>query len=325
MNVYIDKSNLLSLIHSRSDNLYADSVKLLKKQLNIFFNFSKDDLKQDEVLMAWFATFTQGVGINNTFEFNTTFPERPLKSNTYKSFDAEGLSSVYLLEDEKCDSLKSSGTILIGKVGEEIDVLGKLFLNQKDYLFEKKWRIGSKLFSKWNDLTSYSLPLTDIIIVDQYILKNKDTDTDTLDTNLIEYLFVLTHSVNSKINIVIITHPDNIDYDFNTLRSKINTKVKSSTRAKPNITLIKTRKEHDRTILTNYNRIYSGDTFNFWNNQGKKITKGKEIAYSSIAKSENHFLAKELISDIQKTINWNYKNNPEYIEGDKQSGYLKFE
>ena len=324
MNIYIDKANLISFIKANSNEFYGDCLKLLKKQLNIYFNFPKEDLKNDPLLMNWYTTLTHGVGLYNSFSFNFSFPERPLKSNTYKNFDADQLSSVYLVDDERCEALKNTGAILIGNVGEEIDTITKLFLSQKDYLFEKKWRIGGDDFKCWNDLEPYSLPLSDIIILDQYILKNKDSDDDTLDSNLIKYLYVLTKHVFTKVNIVIVTHPDHIDYDFEAVKTKIAHIVKQSTNVKPHITLIKTSKEHDRAILTNYKRIYSGDTFNYWNAKGIKITKGKEIHYSSMATLENHELAKSFINDIQKILISNEKNNPSYIEGDKISGYLKF-
>ncbi len=324
MDIYIDKANLVSLIKSRENNLYEDCSKLLKKQLNIFFNFSKDELKGNEILGAWIKTFSQGVGENNTINFNSSFPTRPLKSNSTNTFSNEQLSYVYLLEDEDILKLKNSGTVLIGSVGEEIEVLNKLFFLQNDYLFEKKWRINDPNFTCWNNLRDYSLPLTDIIIADQFILKNKDTDTDTLDCNLIQYLDVLSDVTNTKVNVVVVTNPRNMDYDFEQLKNKIIAKLTVQTGKRPFVTLVKTSKDHDRTILTNYKRIYSGDTFNFWNNAGIKITKGREISYSSMARIENHEMGKGLLSDIQKIIDFLKGNNPAFIEGDKKSNYLDF-
>ena len=324
MDIYIDKANLVSLIKSRENALYEDCLKLIKKQLNIFFNFSKDELRENEILVAWITTLSQGVGENNTINFNSNFPIRPLKSNSTNTFSNEQLSSVYLLEDEDILKLKGVGTVLIGSVGEEIDILEKLFFLQKDYLFEKKWRINAPNFRAWNDLRPFSLPLTDIIIVDPFILKNKDTDKDTLDSNLIEYLDVLGALTFTKVNVVVITNPNNMDYTYEQLKNKIVNKLNVCTGKNPFITLVRTSKEHDRTIFTNYKRVYSGDTFNFWNTLGRKITNGREISYSSLAKSENHEISREFLRDIQETINFLKKSNPAYIEGDKKSNYLDF-
>lgn len=324
MDIYIDKENLLSLINSRTESLYHDCLKTLKKQLNVFFNFPKEDLKADEKLMTWYADFSQGVGENNTFVFGDIFPPRPLKSTTYKSFNSNHLSSVYLINDERFDALNNTGTLLMSKPGEEIELFNKLFLFQKDYIFEKRWRICSPSFNSWNHLTAFSLPLSDIIIVDPFILKNKDTDKDTIDVNLIAYLEILSENINVKTNIIVFTNPNNIDVDYPVLLPKIKAVFNRTTNVKPNFTLVKTSKEHDRTIITNYLRIKSGDTFNFFNNQGQRITKGKEIEYSSLANAENHKLALEVIKDLQIQINSLKINNPEFIIGDKECNYLTF-
>ena len=325
MDIYIDKENLLSLINSRTESLYNDCIKTLKKQLNVFFNFPKDDLKANDKLMAWYSSFQEGVGENNnTFTFGNNFPPRPLKSNSYKNFNSNQLSSAYLINDERFDALNNTGTLMMAKVGEEIELFNKLFLFQKDYIFEKRWRICSKQFDCWIHLLAFSLPLTDIIIVDPYILKNKDTDTDTIDINLIGLLETLSNVINVKTNIIIFTHPGNIDIDYPALLPKIRTALNKTTKVQPNFTLVKTSKEHDRTILTNYKRIYSGDTFNFFNNKGERITKGKEIGYSSLANAENHKLAIEVFNDLQAQINFLKVNNPTFIIGDKECNYLTF-
>jgi hypothetical protein len=168
------------------------------------------------------------------------------------------------------------------------------------------------------------LPLTDIIIVDPFILKNKDTDTDTIDINLIGFLETLSKIINVRTNIVVFTNPNNIDVDYPALLPKIRAVLNKTTNVQPNFTLVKTSKEHDRTILTNYKRIYSGDTFNFFNNQGQKITKGKEIGYSSLGNAENHKLAIEVFNDLQTQLNSLKTNNPDFIIGDKECNYLTF-
>ena len=295
MDIYIDKENLLSLINSKTENLYNDCIKTLKKQLNVFFNFPKDELKQDDKLMSWFTDFSQGVGENNSFVFGNNFPLRPLQSNFYKKFNIHQLSSIYLINDENADLLQNSGTILIGKPGEEISILNNLFINQNDYLFDKKWKIGSLHFKNWSDLNKYSLPLTDIIIVDPYVC----SDQNLIQFNLLPFLKSITHKVKAKINIIIYTDKNAcLSYDY--LSKEIRKTISKITGANPNFTLIKytdirgipSKAEHDRTIFSNYLRIYSGDTINYFNSHGK-ITKGREIHYVSLARDENYYLAFE--------------------------------
>lgn len=324
MDIYIDKENLLSLINFKAENLYNDCIKTLKKQLNVFFNFPKEELKADEKLMSWYTDFSQGVGENNTFVFGTNFLPRPLKSNSHKSFNSHQLSSVYLINDEKTDLFKASGTILIGKPGEEIEILNSLFLYQNDYLFDKKWKIGAANFEKWSDLANYSLPSTDIIIVDPFVC----SDHTLLEHNLLPFLSCIASKVKTKINIVIYTNNDSsLKYEY--LSPIIRKTVNALSGANPNFTLIKytdkrgvpSKAEHDRTIFTNYIRIYSGDTINYFGNIGK-LTKGREIHYSSLARDENYQLAFELINDLQNNIDFLNKNGG--VEGDKISGYLTF-
>jgi len=320
MNLYIDKLNLISLIDSRDNELYTDVLKLLKKQLDIFFNFSKEELRTDEKLMRWFMSFSDGVGAENTTSFGGVFPDRPLKSNSHNDFDAKQTSSIYLMDDEKGHVFKDSGSVLIGGIGEEIEIIKRVFLRHSDYKFEKKFRIGGDEFGKWTDLNSFSLPMSEIIIVDPYILSSNNI----IDTNFIKFIKVLAIESNVKINLILVTHPDRMDLDYSELKSKVNSALKSVTGKKTNITLIRTKREHDRSILTNYCRIYSGDTFNFWNSSGDKISKGREIAYSSLADTENEKMAEGFIADIQKTIDFLKKKNPDFIEGDKESRFLVF-
>lgn len=82
--------------------------------------------------------------------------------------------------------------------------------------------------------------------------------------------------------------------------------------------------EHDRTIWTNYFRIYTGDSINHFNSKGEKITKGREIQLSSHLKNENSKVSNKLIEDIQANINALGGKDSEQIKGDYISGILKF-
>lgn len=99
MDVYIDKANLLSFIKSNNDSLFVDCNKLLKKQMNVFFNFPKEELKMDHSLMIWITTLSQGMGKENQIKFNYNIPTRPLKSNSSNGFCVNKLSSVFLVDD----------------------------------------------------------------------------------------------------------------------------------------------------------------------------------------------------------------------------------
>ena len=322
MQLYIDKENLQSFINSSKDPLYADCTKTMQRQLDISFNFSKEELKTDEFLLKWFSVLTEGVN-DTKKEFNEVkFPDRPLKSNSYNSFDINQLSAIYLINDERISALKDIGAILIGDIGEEIDVLKQLFLYQNDYIFDRELRIGSLEFSKWEHLEPFITPLTEIVVIDPYILKNSERENTTIDENLIKWLNILCGKAKNKVNISIVYSTANLSYSLEEVKKKIIQKLfETLGDKKPNLTFISTFKEHDRSIITNYLRI-SGNTFNYWNERGQQITKGKEVTIKCLARKEYHLNMLEAIKDVQSIIDGS--NNSEAIIGDKKSNFLIF-
>ena len=326
MDLYIDKENIDSFISFREHPLYGDCLKTMQKKLNVYFNFTKEELVKNEGLLAWFKFFTSGVGKNNKQIFNEIiFPERALKSNTYTSFTKEQLSSIYLISDEKTEVLKEKGAVLIGHPGEEIEIFNQVFLFQEDYKFDKKLRIGSPEFNKWTDLVSYSSAVSDILFFDPYIL----SEPAAIDDNFIPFLQALLAKSRCKINLVLYVNLDQVNIEYADISARVRKGVESVTGIKPNFTLVKVRDqrgvdssaEHDRTVFTNYIRVYSGDTFNYFKSNGSKLTKGREVHFSSYGDSDNHNLALELIKDIQDNLD---RLPPEIAEADKKSNFLNF-
>lgn len=326
MNLYIDKENINSIINNRSHALYNDCLKTMQKHLNVYFNFNKVELSKDANLMAWFKYFTSGLGTSNKQIFNQDiFPERPLKSNVYNVFDKEQLSSIYLINDDRIEILKEKGAVLIGGPGEEFEIFNQVFFFQGDYKFEKKFKIGSDEFKEWKDLENYSSAVSDVLFIDAFIL----SDPIAINVNFIPLLKTLVSKSKCKVNLVLYVNHDNICVPYTDISTKIRQAVESVTGIKPNFTLIKVRDqrgvqsfaEHDRTIFTNYVRVYSGDTFNYFKPDGTKQTKGREVHFSSFGDSENHKLALELIDDIQKNLN---ELPADVVEGDKKSNFLNF-
>lgn len=216
---------------------------------------------------------------------------------------------------------------MVGEVGEEIEVLNRLFINQSDYLFEKKLKINGAKFKAWKDIEDFSMPLTDIIIIDPYIT----SDSSLFSSNLETLLKTLALKSNSKINVVIYTNRDKC-VPYEQISPVVRKAVKEVTSVSPKFTLVtyrdqrgqETKAEHDRTILTNYHRVYSGDTFNYFDGTGKVITKGRELSFSSLANYDNFNLSRELLQDLQNHIDF-FKVNNNGIEGDRKSNFLNFE
>ncbi|MFV0211425.1 hypothetical protein OBK22_06395 [Empedobacter falsenii] len=317
MNAYFDLENLESFLAQPNNSFKQDCIRLLKKQLDVNFNFKKEELKSKEHALMFLKSFADGVG-SSTLKFSENkFPERNIKSNSHKDFTIDELLSAYFINDETLYKLKDKEELLIAEPGEELDLFRLLFLNNEDYKFDKKLRIGSQ-FKSWNDLQQFYRPFTDLIIVDNFLL----SDISLIENNLIQILKQSVKAgVRKKINIVIFIKTDHYPANFGEIKAKMVDMIKNCCTDEPNITVVKHNTEHDRTIIKNNIRIYSGDSFNYFLSTGGKTTQGKEIHFSSIADKENYELFIELIKDLQKTLEIIPAAN---IIGDKQSRLLKF-
>jgi len=329
MNLYIDKDNLISIIKQNKHPLYPHVINTIKRQLKVFFNFSKKSIESDEFILHFFNNLTEGYGDgkNPIFLEDSVFPPRPVLSECIETFNAETLSGVYLINDSNVDRFKELGAVLVSKVGDEMETFNSLFLKRNDYDFTKSLKIGGREFKKWGDLKKYNLPLTDIVFIDRFILNDKSN----LESNLISYLKVLCEHSNSCVNIVFYVEKKKVGTNLLEVMNSIKSAIASVTSKSPNVTIIEytaqrdmdSLEEHDRTIFTNYLRIYSGDTFNYWYSTSLKKTKGRNLIYFSLAKKEEHDLVRDLISDLQENINF-LKANKTGIHGDRKSNYLNF-
>lgn len=330
MEVYIDKANLESFISFGSHKMFTDCSRMLKNKFKLKFNFNKEEIKGHADILKWITTMTDGVKEGVLFS-DELFPSRPLKSNMHIGFNQNQLSAVYMLDDEKVDLVKNKGCFLIASVGEEINVLSHLIIKDSDYSFDKKIRLSD--MGNWSVFNDHISPCSDIIIIDKYIL----CDETIYEHNIYSLINTLISPIGeSKINIAIVTSGSHYTPQTKTtftpnwiaIKTKIKSNVKNKTKIDPNVTFVLSPNdiaEHDRTIFTNYRRIYSGDTFNYFDCEGRIISKGKEVHLCSMADIDNYNLGMELISDVQKLVISIKGRNPDLIIGDEKSNYLKFD
>ncbi len=309
MVLYIDKENLLSLVESRNHPSFESCEKLIRNNMDIHCNFSKEEIVENDLLQFWFSLFGQGVGGKVMFcPTEVITPDRPLKTNFYNSYTKDQLSSIYLLnENDKCDLISLKSCILIGKIGEEISTLEKLMIE------------GSEIFSKNIDWNTYcpQLPLTDIIICDNHYFKNKEV----YDLNNHELLRKLSLKSNSSaIKVIIITKEGEIDTALNIEQEQ--QKIKEIVRGlsgnvKSAVTILTTRKIHDRNMISNYFRIKNGSCFHVKNN-GIKGDVTAEVKSHAI--KHNNQISIGLLSEYQSIA-----DNPVQCFGDRVSNYLNFQ
>ena len=260
MTAYFDIENLESYLAQPKNEAFDDTLKMIKKQLDLSFNFSKEEFKRSDALLQFIKTLSEGIGDKKINYIPEKFPPRNLKSNSHNNFSAEELLSVYFINDETLHKLKNKEDLLIADVGEEMPMFKMLFLNIDDYKFEKKLRIGSQ-FQSWSDFNNYYCPYTDLIIVDNFIL----SDVSLFETNLKGIVVnTLKDNIRKKINIIIFLKADQENVSFSDLKANLKSLVEAKYTDSPNITIVKHYAEHDRTILKNFVRVYSGDTFNYF-------------------------------------------------------------
>lgn len=95
------------------------------------------------------------------------FPQRPLKSNAYKNYSREDLSSIYMLDDSRLGILANFGHLLYSTVGNEVSTLKRLYpdgVNQ----YVKSYYLNN--FSSYDFISNHIMTCTDIIVVDRYCL-----------------------------------------------------------------------------------------------------------------------------------------------------------
>ena len=327
MELYIDKENLKSFLKSRDDDDFQDCFRMLKRQLHVVYNMDKAELRNEPVLSQWINLLNDGRGcseLKDTF-LSSLFPIRPIKSNSPRDWDRRKLSSVYLLDDPDCVKLKNKGCVLLGEKGEEIPILLRLFCG-KDYDYHHLYDL-QKNFDCWERLIidNQMLPCTDIIVNDRYIFSN---DFALVEYNLKGLLLALTLNVKNRINIVFFTKNDALQkFGEQNAHKIIENTIFAQTGVKPNITFVTSNDSakilHDRFIITNYRLIRSGDSFLYFNTQGKKITNGGSLDIDSMANYETHVFVDSLLEKLQSTIDKH--PNKDMIIGTKESKFLKFE
>ena len=107
------------------------------------------------------------------------------------------------------------------------------------------------------------------------------------------------------------------------LKNKIRTVLGSS----PNVTIVALRRitEHDRTIFTNYNNSYSGDSLTYYDSKWNYISNGRHFTVHSHGLRHNLLQGFCFIDDMQAILNnLTSAKDKECIYGDKKSNFLKF-
>jgi hypothetical protein len=317
MRLYIDKENILAFMSNRNSNndLFDESIRLIKKGMDVYYNFPKKDILDNQMLIAWFGRM-KGAGV----EFESIFssvdsevkPERPLRSNFYIHYNAEDRSSVYLLniEENIRDTIRKKRSILIGYPGDEMDLFKSLLeMNDKEQLMCQ--------IKSWKDYCP-QVPLTDVIICDNHYFKN----INVYRKNDNELVRALAEIPKETINIVFITKDGEVDRDINLEDEckkikEIVAKVSGLSKGRCAVTILTTNRTHSRHIITNYYRIKPTSCVHLKDN-------GLRSDVDIDIKPHTNFNAiktsRDLIKEFQKIA-----QNPVKVFGDRKSNYINFD
>lgn len=321
MNAYIEIESLRSLISQRNDDRYDECLRMLKRNLNLNFSFSKAEAMADPSIQSWLIGLTSGaIAKKPTWDCDYPDPEEELSLDGINSIDQ--LCAVYLLDDAEPQSMASA--MLVSCCGKELDTLSQLYVKEEIQEFEIE--PNAAMIGNWRALGEYTTPCTDILISDRYLLSRRSLLGRNLHT-IINTLVKKTH--NLSVNIVIIVEQNSIDpdIDLDELSEAIKQDVEDKVGKEPNVTFALCAQQHghqlfhDRLILTNYRAITSGDSFNYFNEHGRVRTGGFGITISSLAKRCNYVQDKVIdtyCSQLKRDV------DGAIVRGDKKSNFLNF-
>lgn len=329
MKAYFDKSNFESFIIQRPKDIRRFEIcnDMIKRHLDVKLNMTLADFQSSQLCVSWLTTMTDGAR-----KFPKPCPEefsfsRDGNIETFTDgFSKEDFSSVFLLDDTKVDDLKSKGNLLVGKKGEELDLLERLIVDEDNNFITslppKEYFVGSR---DWSPLNPYVRPCTDIIIRDAFLLFNDRLHP--YSKNLYSLLLKLTEGISdTTICIVIVCMKQNTDAnhyepDWAKVRSNIKKLLKDQRNIEAKITYIVAdlKKEigHDRTIFTNYIHYMPNDCIgNFYGLNGDYSSESDQFDLRCIATEK---LYKEAFGFIQKIQGLIY----EIMIGNVQGGEIK--
>ena len=163
--------------------------------------------------------------------------------------------------------------------------------------------IKSSTLKSWDELEKYLTKFTDVVIVDNYIFSSDELIPSNFEKILIE----LSKATPVKFNLTIYTFEGRRESRLNgkMLMRKLNSIVEANN-INCNIQLalaFNKVKEHDRGIFTNYLRIKSGDSFNYFNSKGEVITSGTDIDFHSMTDPNLRAAAKNVLHDLNNKLN----------------------
>ena len=292
---------------------WSSFFTFLKKMTDLII-YNKDAL--DANYMIFFNELTTGRGDTriNVIEKKISAQEEVIKEKYPFSF--------YCISEEdqqKRDWYVRENGYLIGFYDDYLKKWESFKLLFKKIVLPVRKNIADKgnVFYSWSLLSNYLSPFTDVVIVDSYLFSRKYpfSRKELVSSNLEKILLELDNATPVKYNLTIYSYEGygvqkldrlgkNEIYDI-VLEIKQRLKLKCSLEL---VFVPGKYKEHDRVIQTNYLNIRSGDSFNYFDSQGKVITKGTDIVFGSMADPDIRNAANIALANVSEGVRYAKKN-----------------
>jgi len=292
------------------------------KTWNTFWEFLKSGSdvtitnykNQENIFLNNLTTGRKGTKCKIEEKFN-----RPNKFIFPKNQD---IKSVFLIDEPTGQgkiSYRRKNGYVFGFKEDYTEVWKDLSLLEKPKILPVRKNAKIKL-SSWNQLSDYILPFTDMIIVDNYMF-----DETVWDFNLLRIIEEFAKKTPVKFNLLLLSYfnENTLTKSYvSTLHKKIEAKlIEREIKCNLSIALANYNiKEHDRGIFTNYLRVKSGDSFVYFDKNGKMITKGTEIDFQPLVEVDKINASDAALADIHKLID---KLNSPLLKEKRLAGDLK--
>jgi len=292
---------------------------------NTFWKFLKQDSdvvltnykNQPNIFLNNLTTGRKGskIRIENSFK-------KPHKCKFPKN---QNIQTVFFLNEEsnlEKEKYRKNNNFIFGFVDDYREQWQKLSLYDKHKVLPVRENANIR-FSSWDQLSEFILPFSDMIIIDNYMF-----DESVWAHNLFKIIEEFAKRSCMKFNLLLISFVNSKNLNaWAGINDKISNQL-TDLGIECNLSIVLTNesiKEHDRGIFTNYLRIKSGDSFVYFDKNGKFLTKGTDIDFHSLSIRDNFNASSAALSNISTIIRKLKKHHDcdKRLFGDLKNGLLK--
>jgi hypothetical protein len=326
LNTYIDGLLLNDFFSSKPAEIPAGAVEDYEDWLSLFvFLKSKTNLllynidslnSSNEIFLTALTTGRQDseISIENDFEC-----DKHVESHCEKlKFDLFFSPNLKKYATELLDK----NNIFYANIDDYWDKWNSLNYSRIPKSLDVRKSAEELVFKSWNNLNKYLQKSNSIILFDRYIL----SDNSLIPSNLFKIIDEFEEINNDAYSFVIITqsdkrNPNNNKRGYSQVDDYIKEKKYKCKLACVFASHFGGGFEHDRTIITNYFRVDSGDSFNYFLSKGDIITK-TSISFSSHTECSVFQNSNNRIKDFKVMIEDTKKRFPNNIFGDIKNRIL---